>query len=773
MLKKKNLIFICLLILGVLLITSCLPNPPVTEGILKGQVIVPEGSTQAKDLTGQALPDATVNIIDPATGAIIATTTTDTNGYYQVFVPAGGPYLLEAIKDGVKLQQITSQVEVGIEYDLETADCSTTSVALIAQAMVGTGDDLADINLTEIATDPNFNDVMSIVCSTIEASGDPTASAAIEQIVEDFLYPIYTVTFNSQGGSAVASQTVAHGGKVTRPRAPRRTGYTFGGWYKESGCANAWNFDTDTVTSDVTLYAKWTINTYTVTFDKNGGDTEAVPTTKTATHGGNVGTLPTAPTRTGYTFSSWNTETNGSGTEFTAATPVTADLTVYAQWMSSDATLSDLSLSSGTLDPSFASATTSYTASVANNITSITVTPTAADTNATITVNGTPVASGSASGAINLDVGENTITIVVTAENGTTTKIYTIIVTRVAVPITAIGAITGTAQVGVELIAGALTPSGATATYQWRICATVDGTYEDIGGATSTTYTLVADDVTKFIKVVATGTGNYSGTVTSVATAAVANGEQAAPTGLAGVAPTTYGGTDGKITGTTIAMEYKLSTDTIWTPTTATEITGLAAGTYHVRYAAKVGFNAGTPVDVVVPALAIGHSYGGGIVAYILQDGDPGYVAGEVHGLIAATADQSAGIAWITGGDTQLTWVNGAGSGGTSLDYGTGQANTNAMMGQDGYTGGAAKVCDDYINTDTGTGVYEDWFLPSKDELNKLYLNKDKIGGFVATYYWSSSEYDANNAWIHSFSNGYKGDYYKDWVSLVRAARAF
>lgn len=71
--KKRNLIFICLLILGVFLITSCLPKPPVTEGILKGQVIVPEGS---KQLTGQALADATVNIIDPVTGDIIATTTT-------------------------------------------------------------------------------------------------------------------------------------------------------------------------------------------------------------------------------------------------------------------------------------------------------------------------------------------------------------------------------------------------------------------------------------------------------------------------------------------------------------------------------------------------------------------------------------------------------------------------------------------------------------------------------------------------------------------------
>lgn len=67
-----------------------------------------------------------------------------------------------------------------------------------------------------------------------------------------------------------------------------------------------------------------------------------------------------------------------------------------------------------------------------------------------------------------------------------------------------------------------MTPSGATATYQWQICVTSGGTYTNISGATSTTYKPVADDVTKFIKIVAIGTGNYSGTVTSDPTTAVA-----------------------------------------------------------------------------------------------------------------------------------------------------------------------------------------------------------------------------------------------------------
>ena len=69
---------------------------------------------------------------------------------------------------------------------------------------------------------------------------------------------IITVTFDSQGGSAVDSQIVSDDEKVTKPTTPTKEGYNFGGWYKESECTNVWDFDTDTVTSDVTLFAKWT-----------------------------------------------------------------------------------------------------------------------------------------------------------------------------------------------------------------------------------------------------------------------------------------------------------------------------------------------------------------------------------------------------------------------------------------------------------------------------------------------------------------------------------
>ena len=96
----------------------------------------------------------------------------------------------------------------------------------------------------------------------------------------------------------------------------------------------------------------------------------------------------------------------------------------------SNADLSGLSLSSGTLSPSFNANMGSYTASVPNGTSTITVTPTLADPAAVVTVNGTPVASGSASAAIPLTVGANTITTVTTAQDGTTTKTYAVTVTR-------------------------------------------------------------------------------------------------------------------------------------------------------------------------------------------------------------------------------------------------------------------------------------------------------------------------------------------------------
>ena len=101
--------------------------------------------------------------------------------------------------------------------------------------------------------------------------------------------------------------------------------------------------------------------------------------------------------------------------------------------LSNNANLSNLTLSAGTLSPSFSSATTGYTASVAGTVSSVSVTPTVADTKASVQINGTNVANGTAAN-IPLSVGSNTISVTVTAENSSVKKTYTVTVTRTALP---------------------------------------------------------------------------------------------------------------------------------------------------------------------------------------------------------------------------------------------------------------------------------------------------------------------------------------------------
>ena len=163
----------------------------------------------------------------------------------------------------------------------------------------------------------------------------------------------FKVTFNSQGGSIVPAQYVENGGKVTRPTDPTKEGYTFGGWYTDTLCSTLWDFANNTVTSNMTLYAKWMEKKYTVTFSFVGGQgtlkgecsgqsqmaqTGGVTVTLTnVPHGAQVNftAKPTDPNQ--YKVGDWtcipSTDFTGTSGSQTATLTVKADTTVTVQFV--------------------------------------------------------------------------------------------------------------------------------------------------------------------------------------------------------------------------------------------------------------------------------------------------------------------------------------------------------------------------------------------------------------------------------------------------------
>jgi len=164
----------------------------------------------------------------------------------------------------------------------------------------------------------------------------------------------------------------------------------------------------------------------------------------------------------------------------------------------------------------------------------------------------------------------------------------------------------------------------------------------------------------------------------------------------------------------------------------------------------------------------IGELYGGGVVFWVDNTGQ--------HGLIISMIDINSSQKYSNISSTPI--------GQTARSDWDGMTNSNAIVGQAGHTASAAQQCLDYTNEDYGTGIFSDWYLPSKTEFNDLRKNMKAVSktldtdGYPATtplnwLYWTSTESNAENAWTYQW---WPGKTYVDSKSLqyqVRAVRAF
>ena len=196
-------------------------------------------------------------------------------------------------------EQVTLAGTVSSNITLPT----TVVVDELTVAVSWSSSNTAVISNTGVVTRPSAatGNVSVTLTATFSYEGEEKVGTFVV-IVEALAQVTFTITFNSNDGSAVASITANQGSTITAPTPPTKLNHTFGGWYKEVALTTQWNFTTDQVNANTTLYAKWVENdSYDVTFYKGNGEPDVV----VSVYAGQKVTAITNPIALGYEFSFW------------------------------------------------------------------------------------------------------------------------------------------------------------------------------------------------------------------------------------------------------------------------------------------------------------------------------------------------------------------------------------------------------------------------------------------------------------------------------------
>lgn len=320
---------------------------------------------------------------------------------------------------------------VGANSNGSTSGTVNGCYFLVGTAASGVGDNSDTITNVASKTETQFNsgEVAWLLQDAVEQDGSTTTQVwgqeigannypellAFDASAQKVYHVAFEYNYDYEGTENAAYAN--SGSPVSVPTTPEREGYAFGGWYSDKDFNTKWNFDTDTVTENINLYAKWTARIYPVTLITNGGTIESGDVTG-YTYGVGV-TLPVDVIRPGYTFGGWYAEADFSdGKVIEISTTDTGDKTFYAKWLSADTGVSRVIVSD-------------QDAAINGNAISVTLPagsslPTAGDIQIT-------AAEGATVSDLSTEDGGTTWTFTVTAEDGTT-EMYTIQVTIAPLP---------------------------------------------------------------------------------------------------------------------------------------------------------------------------------------------------------------------------------------------------------------------------------------------------------------------------------------------------